>query len=94
VTDADPDTARLLANWQLEADDARGRLRPVAERIFAALPGSSVALVVDFDPAEVLAAISEGLTPIDVARVHVEVTCDPGGAVWLAEILERGQEPR
>jgi hypothetical protein len=67
----------------------------LAYRLHSLLAGSAV--TVEFAPgteAEILAAIAEGLTPIDVARIRLQILCDPVVATRLAELLELGQQRR
>jgi hypothetical protein len=92
---SDPDVADQLRNWRAECQDTILRLYPLVNRLHVLLPAAVIE--VDFAPStdgEIIAAIAEGLTPIDVVTVHVHAHFDLPGANWIADVIERGIERR
>jgi hypothetical protein len=93
----DRETERaILDNWHAVAAEVSEHIWPIAARLSELLPG--VRLVaednLDFDdvrvPGEVLAAIAEGLTPWDTARIHVELWLTPAEAKALVDRVDTG----
>jgi hypothetical protein len=96
MDDRDQEQA-LLDNWAAVAQEVSDHaMLPIGARLVELLPG--VCLVagenIDFDDdtgrAALLAAIAEGLTPWDTARIRVELMITPAEAKALVDRLETG----
>jgi hypothetical protein len=85
----------VLDNWHAVVGEVSDVMVPIAARLVDLLPG--VCLIAgenldfgdDTGRAALLAAIAEGLTPWETARIRVELMLTPAEAAALVEELEK-----